>query len=261
MLLKKTNEFPNRRRIKLCGENSKKNKKKIRKETSGIQSQWFTRILRPSPASLSLQMANPAGDFRSNRAAVQATNDDASASKLYSLSILLIYVDFYLEILNFYVINDFRSCVKKSYMKDDYIHLFVRRPVRRSPIINRGLFSFLWVIMLNWAFNSDYVFAFCCLCFVIEFFVLWKKIFKIRLFCSLGCTAEAHVPVSWCCAKCWWEGYCKETNPVSGSWFWHYIFSVEGALISCLVQFTFYVYIFTSYSWYKDGKCWPWSLW
>jgi len=23
-------------------------------------------------------------------------------------------------------------------MKDDYIHLFVRRPVRRSPIINRG---------------------------------------------------------------------------------------------------------------------------
>jgi len=28
--------------------------------------------------------------------------------------------------------------VKKGYMKDDYIHLFVRRPVRRSPIINRG---------------------------------------------------------------------------------------------------------------------------
>ncbi|CAK8542613.1 unnamed protein product [Lathyrus sativus] len=51
----------------------------------------------------------------SNTAAVQATNDDASASKL--------------------------SCVKKGYMKDDYIHLFVRRPVRRSPIINRGYFS------------------------------------------------------------------------------------------------------------------------
>jgi hypothetical protein len=32
----------------------------------------------------------------------------------------------------------YRSCVKKGYMKDDYIHLFVRRPVRRSPIINRG---------------------------------------------------------------------------------------------------------------------------
>ncbi|KAK9274148.1 hypothetical protein L1049_018962 [Liquidambar formosana] len=54
-------------------------------------------------------------DSHSNRAAVQATNDDASASKL--------------------------SCVKKGYMKDDYIHLFVRRPVRRSPIINRGYFA------------------------------------------------------------------------------------------------------------------------
>ncbi|KAL3516858.1 hypothetical protein ACH5RR_023760 [Cinchona calisaya] len=52
---------------------------------------------------------------RSNRAAVQATNDDASASKL--------------------------SCVKKGYMKDEYVHLFVRRPVRRSPIINRGYFA------------------------------------------------------------------------------------------------------------------------
>ncbi|KAL6513549.1 Leucine carboxyl methyltransferase 1 [Orobanche gracilis] len=56
-----------------------------------------------------------ADDTRSNRAAVQATNDDASASKL--------------------------SCVKKGYMKDDYIHLFVKRPVRRSPIINRGYFA------------------------------------------------------------------------------------------------------------------------
>ncbi|GJV04119.1 leucine carboxyl methyltransferase 1 homolog isoform X1 [Tanacetum coccineum] len=51
----------------------------------------------------------------SNKAAVQATNDDASASKL--------------------------SCVKKGYIKDDYVHLFVRRPVRRSPIINRGYFA------------------------------------------------------------------------------------------------------------------------
>jgi hypothetical protein len=34
---------------------------------------------------------------------------------------------------------DIRSCVKKGYMKDDNIHLFVRRPVRRSPIINRGM--------------------------------------------------------------------------------------------------------------------------
>ncbi|XP_010474841.1 PREDICTED: leucine carboxyl methyltransferase 1-like isoform X1 [Camelina sativa] len=54
-------------------------------------------------------------ESRSNRAAVQATNDDASASKL--------------------------SCVKKGYMNDDYVHLFVKRPVRRSPIINRGYFS------------------------------------------------------------------------------------------------------------------------
>ena len=30
------------------------------------------------------------------------------------------------------------SCVKKGYMKDDFVNLFVRRPVRRSPIINRG---------------------------------------------------------------------------------------------------------------------------
>ncbi|KAH1234885.1 Leucine carboxyl methyltransferase 1 [Glycine max] len=54
-------------------------------------------------------------DSHCNTAAVQATNDDASASKL--------------------------SCVKKGYMKDDYIHLFVRRPVSRSPIINRGYFA------------------------------------------------------------------------------------------------------------------------
>ncbi|XP_010523102.1 PREDICTED: tRNA wybutosine-synthesizing protein 4 isoform X1 [Tarenaya hassleriana] len=54
-------------------------------------------------------------ESRSNRAAVQATNDDASASKL--------------------------SCVKKGYIKDDYVQLFVRRAIRRSPIINRGYFA------------------------------------------------------------------------------------------------------------------------
>ncbi|KAK8464359.1 hypothetical protein PHAVU_011G190400 [Phaseolus vulgaris] len=59
-------------------------------------------------------MTDAVADSRNN-AAVQATNDDASASKL--------------------------SCVKKGYMKDDYVHLFVRRPVRRSPIINRGYFA------------------------------------------------------------------------------------------------------------------------
>ncbi|KAK9910993.1 hypothetical protein M0R45_034923 [Rubus argutus] len=60
-------------------------------------------------------MAKPVSDSHSNREAVQATNDDASASKL--------------------------SCVKKGYMKDDYVHFFVRRPVRRSPIVNRGYFA------------------------------------------------------------------------------------------------------------------------
>lgn len=48
-------------------------------------------------------------------AAVQATNDEASTSKL--------------------------SCVKKGYMQDEYVQYFVRRPTRRSPIINRGYYA------------------------------------------------------------------------------------------------------------------------
>lgn len=47
--------------------------------------------------------------------AVQNTNDDATVSKL--------------------------SCVKKGYFKDDYVHFFVRRPSRRSPVINRGYYA------------------------------------------------------------------------------------------------------------------------
>ncbi|KAI0500265.1 hypothetical protein KFK09_018475 [Dendrobium nobile] len=39
-----------------------------------------------------------------------------------------------------------RSCVKKGYMKDEYVHFFVRRPVRRSPIINRGYFA-RWAVL------------------------------------------------------------------------------------------------------------------
>ncbi|MQM07653.1 hypothetical protein Taro_040492 [Colocasia esculenta] len=75
----------------------------------------------PSPPRTSytrlqrLSMARAPSDVHvggSSTAAVQATNDDATASKL--------------------------SCVTKGYMKDSYVHLFVRRPVRRSPIINRG---------------------------------------------------------------------------------------------------------------------------
>lgn len=48
-------------------------------------------------------------------AAVQATNDEASTSKL--------------------------SCVKKGYMQDEYVQYFVRRPTRRAPIINRGYYA------------------------------------------------------------------------------------------------------------------------
>ncbi|KAF7138224.1 hypothetical protein RHSIM_Rhsim07G0035700 [Rhododendron simsii] len=69
-------------------------------------------------------MARAPGDSQSNRAAVQATNDDASASKL-----------------SIEEENKLRSCVKKGYMKDNYVHLFVRKPVRRAPIINRGYFA------------------------------------------------------------------------------------------------------------------------
>ncbi|KAJ0961865.1 hypothetical protein J5N97_029693 [Dioscorea zingiberensis] len=61
-------------------------------------------------------------DSHSSTEAVQATNDDAAASKL--------------------------SCVSKGYMKDEYVHLFVRRSVRRSPIINRGYFA-RWAALRN----------------------------------------------------------------------------------------------------------------
>lgn len=53
-------------------------------------------------------------------AAVQATNDDAAASKL--------------------------SCVRKGYIADKYVQFFVRRPVKRSPIINRGYYA-RWAAM------------------------------------------------------------------------------------------------------------------
>ncbi|XP_038977329.1 leucine carboxyl methyltransferase 1 homolog isoform X1 [Phoenix dactylifera] len=67
-------------------------------------------------------MERAAADSRSSgsTAAVQATNDDAAASKL--------------------------SCVNKGYMKDEYVHLFVRRPVKRAPIINRGYYA-RWVAL------------------------------------------------------------------------------------------------------------------
>lgn len=31
-----------------------------------------------------------------------------------------------------------RSCVKLGYFKDDFVRYFVRRPGKRSPLINRG---------------------------------------------------------------------------------------------------------------------------
>jgi hypothetical protein len=31
-----------------------------------------------------------------------------------------------------------RSCVTKGYIFDDFVHLFVRRSIKRAPIINRG---------------------------------------------------------------------------------------------------------------------------
>lgn len=38
-------------------------------------------------------------------------------------------------------------------MKDDYVHFFVRKPVRRSPIINRGKLFCMIV--------AFYVFTYC----------------------------------------------------------------------------------------------------
>lgn len=46
---------------------------------------------------------------------VQGTNDDAQISKL--------------------------SCATLGYITDDFVQLFVRRPTRRSPLINRGYYS------------------------------------------------------------------------------------------------------------------------
>ncbi|CAI5502780.1 unnamed protein product [Closterium sp. Naga37s-1] len=50
-----------------------------------------------------------------NEKYVQATNDDATVSKL--------------------------SCVAKGYFQDPFVKLFVRRPARRSPVIHRGYFA------------------------------------------------------------------------------------------------------------------------
>ncbi|XP_078173604.1 leucine carboxyl methyltransferase [Carex rostrata] len=60
------------------------------------------------------------GGAHSSTAAVQATNDDAATSKL--------------------------SCVNKGYIKDDYVHFFIRKQIRRAPIINRGYFS-RWAVL------------------------------------------------------------------------------------------------------------------
>ncbi|KAG0593942.1 hypothetical protein M758_UG033700 [Ceratodon purpureus] len=67
---------------------------------------------------MGMAMAAPGGG--SSTVAVQATNDDATASKL--------------------------SCVTKGYIYDDFVHLFVRRSVKRAPIINRGYYA-RWATM------------------------------------------------------------------------------------------------------------------
>lgn len=56
----------------------------------------------------------------SSTVAVQATNDDATASKL--------------------------SCVTKGYIHDDFVHMFVRRSIKRAPLINRGYYA-RWATM------------------------------------------------------------------------------------------------------------------
>lgn len=35
--------------------------------------------------------------------------------------------------------------MKKGYMKDDYVHLFVKKQLRRAPIINRGIVTLFWL--------------------------------------------------------------------------------------------------------------------
>ncbi|GAX79303.1 hypothetical protein CEUSTIGMA_g6744.t1 [Chlamydomonas eustigma] len=51
----------------------------------------------------------------SSDTSVQGTNDDAQVSKM--------------------------SCAKAGYFKDDFIHFFVKKSSRRSPLINRGYYS------------------------------------------------------------------------------------------------------------------------
>jgi tRNA wybutosine-synthesizing protein 4 len=56
------------------------------------------------------------GGSRLGDQAVVDTNDDAQLSKL--------------------------SCVRHGYFQDAFVHHFVRRPTRRSPLINRGAARF-----------------------------------------------------------------------------------------------------------------------
>lgn len=62
---------------------------------------------------------------------VRLTADDAILSKMYA-----------------FVITSFhRACVDKGYYTDQYIHNFIRRKARRTPIINRGSFrEYIYII-------------------------------------------------------------------------------------------------------------------
>jgi len=65
-------------------------------------------------------------------------------------------------------------------MKDEYIHFFVRKAVRRSPIINRGIDKQpeLKALVLLYVFY-------------VSRFMLYNSCPFLRLFCSLGCSSEA----------------------------------------------------------------------
>jgi hypothetical protein len=57
------------------------------------------------------------------------------------------------------IIISCRSCVNKGYMKDDYVHHFVRRTTKRAPIINRGsqclCISFNLILWISSMWNSS----------------------------------------------------------------------------------------------------------
>lgn len=62
---------------------------------------------------------------------VRLTADDAIISKML--------------VFDFFFIC--RACVDMGYYKDNYIHNFIRRKAKRTPIINRGIVRFIIIII------------------------------------------------------------------------------------------------------------------